>query len=210
MKATILLAGRLVPTESVRAQIAGSRIIAADGGIAHAKALGVTPDLWVGDFDSASPADISHHANVPRRSFPPAKDMTDGALAAEIAIEGGAMELIFVGAFGGRFDHAFANLAIMLPLAQRGITCVATSGDEEAVPILPGQTNLAYAAGTVVSLSPLIPLQGLSIGQARWPLASEDVPFGSTLTLSNVSEGDISITLEKGLALAVAQVTGHK
>ena len=48
----ILLGGDLVVTERLRQQIAGARILAADGGIRHAAALGVDPELWLGDFDS--------------------------------------------------------------------------------------------------------------------------------------------------------------
>ncbi|MGO6903043.1 thiamine diphosphokinase, partial [Rhizobium ruizarguesonis] len=46
---TILLGGELSLTERLRHAIAGSRFIAADGGMRHAAALGITPELWVGD-----------------------------------------------------------------------------------------------------------------------------------------------------------------
>lgn len=44
----ILLGGDLVVTERLKRQIAGARVLAADGGIRHAEALGVEPELWLG------------------------------------------------------------------------------------------------------------------------------------------------------------------
>ena len=50
---TVLLAGDITPTTRLAAQIAGTRIIAADSGMRHAAALRVVPELWLGDFDLA-------------------------------------------------------------------------------------------------------------------------------------------------------------
>ena len=49
----ILLGGDLVRTPRLDAQAAGARVIAADSGIRHAHARGVSPELWGGDFYSS-------------------------------------------------------------------------------------------------------------------------------------------------------------
>lgn len=44
---TILLNGDLFITDRLRNQIRNSRVIAADGGMRHAEALNVVPELWL-------------------------------------------------------------------------------------------------------------------------------------------------------------------
>lgn len=202
----ILLGGDLTVTPRVSALAAGARVIAADSGIRHAGALGVTPELWVGDFDSSSDADYAAYPNVPRETFPAAKDKTDGELAIDIAIRRGATRLIVVGAFGGpRADHAFLHLALAVRLAERGFEVTLTSGSQEGRPVVVGENRFDYPYGTLFSVLGFTDLSGLSIAGAEWPLDRIHMPFGSSLTISNKVRGDLAVTLASGRALLVAQ-----
>jgi thiamine pyrophosphokinase len=202
----ILLGGDLTVTRRVRALCDGARVIAADSGIRHAAALGVVPELWVGDFDSSSADDLAAHRDVPRRTFPAAKDMTDGELAVDIAIAGGATRLALLGAFGGmRTDHEFLHLSLAVRLAERGLDVTLSSGSQEGRPILPGRHDFDYAHGTLFSVLAFTDLDGLSIAGAEWPLDQVAMAFGSSLTISNRVTGPLSVSLERGRALLVAQ-----
>jgi len=202
---TLLLGGDLVRTPLLDRQVAGSRVIAADSGIRHATSLGVTPELWVGDFDSA-PADLpAALAAVPQRKFPADKDMTDGELAVAAALERGATSLVLAGAFGGaRADHGFLHMALALKLAEAGTATLLTSGAQEGVPLLPGRAGFDYAAGTLFSVLAFSGLSGLSVQGAKWPLSEVEVPFGSSLTLSNEVRGRLEIALARGRAMLLA------
>jgi thiamine pyrophosphokinase len=204
-KFTILLGGDLVRTPVLVDQVAGTRIIAADSGIRHAELLGLTPELWVGDFDSV-PDDLPHHLrSVPTQKFPAEKDKTDGELAIDIAREKGATELILAGAFGGlRADHAFLHLALAVRLAHVGISVMLTSGSQEGVPLLARSTQFDYAEGTMFSILGFSDLDGLTVEGASWPLRNIKVPFGSSLTISNVVAGKLRIELASGRALLIA------
>lgn len=201
---SILLGGALTPTARLRAQTAGSRVIAADGGMAHAAALGLVAELWVGDFDSASPALQARYRTVPRETHPADKDKSDGEIAVDAAIARGAAELILAGALGGQTDHALGNLALMLALARRGVRCFASSGDEEAHPLLPGRMQLDLPVGSRVSIIALADLGGLDFKGVRWPLDHAAISAGSTRTLSNVVTGGIEIGLRSGTGLVLA------
>lgn len=199
----ILLGGDVTPTARLKAQLQGARVIAADSGMAHAEVLGLVPELWVGDFDSAG-TELEHaYRDTPRQVFPAAKDATDGEIAIRSAIEKGASELVLVGAFGGQFDHAMAHATQLIGLAERGLKAFASSGDEEAWPLLSSLTLWQLAKGTRVSVVGLTAMKALSIIGVRWPLNKRDVAMGSTLTVSNEATGDVAITLERGRALVL-------
>ncbi|WP_223477321.1 thiamine diphosphokinase [Oricola indica] len=205
----ILLDGRLRPTARLRAQLEGCRVLAADGGIRHAESLGLTPEMWLGDFDSVDDDLSARHAGVPRDSHPAEKAVSDGNIAIRHALDQGAREIVVVGALGGeRSDHAFFNLAIATALAlqEPDLTIMLTSGDEEAIPLKPGQSLFPdWPHGTLFSVVGFTFMAGLTVKSAKWPLDSVNVPFGSTWTLSNVSGDDLEILLSEGSAAAIGR-----
>lgn len=201
----ILLGGELTPTDRLARQIAGARVIAADSGMAHARALGVEPELWVGDFDSTPPELERRFAAVPRQAYPSDKDLTDGEIAIDAALALGAGSLVLAGAFGGtRADHAYLHLAAGLRLAERGVATLLTDGRQEGCAVLPGVTEFGYAPGTLFSIACFSDLSGLSISGAKWPLDRVEVPFGSSLTLSNEVAGRLEVGLGAGRAMLIA------
>lgn len=207
----ILLGGDLVATPRLSRQLEGARIIAADSGMRHADALGLRPELWTGDFDSVEEGLRAFHADVPMEIFPPEKDQTDGEIAVQAALARGARELVLVGAFGGeRADHAYLHLAAALRLEEDGISCLLSSGVQEAKPLTPGKTAaFDYDDGTQFSVLAFSDLSGLTLSGAKWPLEDRFVPFGSSLTLSNEVRGTLSVRLAAGRALLLARPASY-
>lgn len=204
---SILLGGDITVTPALRASLAGTRAIAADGGIRHAAALRLAPELWVGDFDSVTEADVAANGHVERATFPPEKDQTDGELAIEAALERGATSLVLVGAFGGpRADHAYLHLAKAITLAESGVETLLVSGTQEGRPLLPDRHAFDYADGTLFSILAFSDLSGLTVTGAKWPLDAVEVAFGSSLTISNAVSGRLGIELASGRALLVAHL----
>ncbi|WP_102960207.1 thiamine diphosphokinase [Mangrovicella endophytica] len=203
----VLLAGPITATTALRATLTGARVIAADAGIRHAATLGLTPELWVGDFDSAGDdPEYAGFAGVPRQTFPRDKDQTDGELAIDIARERGASRLTLVGASGGpRSDHAFSHLVLALRHAEAGISVELFDGREHAWPLLPGRQRFPMDAGSQFSILKFTDLAGLSIRGARFPLEDAAIPFSSILTQSNEATGPVEVTLRSGRAILLAQ-----
>ncbi|MDC9701662.1 MAG: thiamine diphosphokinase [Alphaproteobacteria bacterium] len=205
-KYAILLGGPVALSDRLQRQVRGARFIAADSGISHAPLLNAVVELWVGDFDSVSPKLSVAHKNIERHIYPNDKEKTDGEIAIQEAIQKGAQHIIMVGGLGGASDHVLAHLTQMLALAESGITILATSGYEEAWPLLPGHTYLEIPAGTRLSIIGFTPLHDLSLSNLFWPLRKKDIPFGSTLTLSNKALGNVEITLKKGRGVIMASI----
>jgi thiamine pyrophosphokinase len=206
-KFVILLGGEVTLTARLRTQIAGATVIAADGGIAHAALLGVTPVLWVGDFDSSSEQHMRDFTQVEKQTHQVEKDATDGELAIAEAMRRGATELVLVGGFGGQFDHTLAHAGFVMGLARRGMSVFMTSGHEEAHALFEDLELPDVAVGTRLSIVPLADLKALTIAGVKWPLNRRDVPLGSALTLSNIVTGPVDIELRAGAALVIVYPT---
>jgi len=109
----------------------GDLVIAADGGYDTLRALGITPDLILGDMDSVS-ADA---ADTERLVYPVRKDETDSFLAYREGVRRGYSDFMLYGCVGGREDHTFANYALLVYARERGhkMTLVGRSSDTFAM-----------------------------------------------------------------------------
>lgn len=207
---TILLNGDLCVTKRLINQMKDSAVIAADGAMRYARPLGIVPELWVGDFDSADPDLMNQYVDVERRRFPVAKDKTDGELAVDFALQKGARNLVLCGALGGkRTDHALFHLTYAVALKEQGIDVLLTNGGEEGYAIIPGHYTFDLPEKTVFSIIGLTDLGALSIEGAKWPLDNKDVPFGSSLTVSNEVSGQLRLSLCQGKAILLATLPAN-
>jgi thiamine pyrophosphokinase len=202
-KYAILLGGDLTPTPRLKRQLDGARVIAADAGMEHAKALHLVPELWVGDFDSTSRELADHWHNVPKQKHSADKDASDGELAVSEALRRGATNLLLVGGFGGQLDHVLAHCGFLVALAKREVEALMTSGLEEARGLTSHLQFTDLKKGTRLSIMPMTDLVGLDISGVKWPLKNKTVKLGTAFTLANVVEGKVEINIKAGQALAL-------
>jgi thiamine pyrophosphokinase len=195
-------------------------VVAADRGALTAIALGLRPDIVVGDVDSLPAADAERlaAAGVPFARVPAEKDETDTELAILVAVERGADALSILGALGGpRVDHALANVALLAhpALAGRGavildgrsrIRLLAAGGEAPAALALPGRI------GDTVSLIPVGgPARGVVTRGLAYPLDGADLPAGPARGVSNARTAtDASVGIRGGLLLVVEIADGPR
>ena len=124
----------LIPAAALKLIQEDDYLVAADGGLRHVLALGLTPHLLIGDLDSASPEDVAklQSRGVTIQQFPPAKDETDIQLALQTVLENGYQHVILMAALGGRMDHALGNLSLLTNPAFRDVDVRLDDGRIEA------------------------------------------------------------------------------
>lgn len=178
--------------------------IAADGGTHHALALGITPQVVIGDLDSVS-ADELHRlaaAGAKILQYPRKKDFTDLELALQYAHAQAADQVVVLAALGARWDQTLANL--LLPAARPDLRVMLVDGPQEIHYFAGGETlEIHGQPGDTVSLIPLCEqARGVLTDGLEYPLNSETLYFGSTRGVSNVLLGEsASIYLEDGRLL---------
>lgn len=210
VRTALILAGGEPPLPRLRDDLVTGvdLVIAADGGLAHAAALGVTPDLIVGDMDSAAPELLGQHAEVERQTHPARKDQLDLELALDAAVARGATALRIAGAFGGRLDQSLAALLIAARRAAGGTQVSLHSGRDEVIVVAPGVSlQAATRVGATVSLLALGDGAVVSFSGVEYPLERAPLPYGTGLGVSNVALGaEVSLSVHGGV---VALLLAH-
>ncbi len=91
---------------------------ACDGGYRLFLRSGFEPDLFVGDFDTLGKEELKDvKAKV---VLPVRKDDTDTFYTVKMLLEKGYDSFDFYGCLGGKIDHTFANVSLLLHLLNHG------------------------------------------------------------------------------------------
>lgn len=178
-------------------------IICADGGMDLLAKINLTPDLIVGDFDSASSPNL--FPNVDRICLQVRKDDTDTMHCVETALQRGFENFLFLGATGGRIDHTLANLSILLYLARRSCTGIISDRYNDIFLLHSGVNNIHTEIGTTVSIMPFASDHAvLSYKGMSYPLECRKVTAEYPYTISNITvDSDAQIILHEGQALCI-------
>ena len=206
-----LLAGSapICDPEFIRRELGRGRwlVIAANGGRRHLDALGIPPDVAIGDFDSA-PARPRGAAARRELKYPREKDETDLELAFAHAFGPGRVEQVTViGALGARFDHTLTNLNLGARWARRGFGVTFLDGTMR-VRFATAARPLALARQSEFDTVSLIPhsaaVRGITTRGLAYPLVDDVLRRDRGRGVSNFLTGrQGEIRLGSGLLMVI-------
>ena len=193
MKAFVYAGGRIFPEGIADSPAAGDLTVAADSGWKNAQALGVTPALLVGDFDSLGEPDVPAETEILR--VPAEKDDTDTQLAVRTAVARGAKELILIAGMSGRVDHTLSTLALLEELHTRGVRAVLTDGKnrvrylENDSLLLLREKRFRYLSLIAVTEK----VRGVMLEGCKYPLKNATLLRRDQYAVSNEIEGNAAL-----------------
>lgn len=175
-------------------------VIAVDGGYAHLEALGVRPDMALGDFDSLGYVPTCQR--VVR--FPRQKNASDLELALDRARTMRFADVYVYGALGGRIDFQLSNLQAAAKYSEGGL-CVTLVGDDTAIRALTGPDVLdlpLLERGTVSVVSMSDCCTGMIERGMVYSLDDEPLTNRESRGISNELKGvPASVAVESGTVL---------
>lgn len=205
MRAVLVCNGSIDNYDNIKEYIQQSDyIISVDGGARHLRRMGISPNILIGDFDSAASEDLQFFINksIEVYQFPIEKDMTDSELAIEKAIEIGADELVFIGALGSRIDHSLANILLLKKILDMGVkACIINENNE--LHMYNNTFSIAKKRGYKLSLIPISEkVIGVSTKGLKYKLNDATMTFGTTWGVSNEFEEEVAlVTIKEGILL---------
>lgn len=205
----VVMAGGAVPPAGLASLLAPNRctVIAADSGWDAARAIGLVPEVVIGDLDSISTEGLAEARSLGATIIvhPPDKDSTDTELAVEHAVSTGADHVTVV-LGGDRIDHLLGALHVLADPTRTSIHLDGFVGGDRVTRVVAGRdTTIITAPGRTVSLVPVGGDAAVhSTAGLRWQLCDEVLAAHSSRGVSNVATHDrVVISLRSGTLLVI-------
>lgn len=162
-----------------------------DRGVYLLLKFGITPVLTYGDFDSVTREERDFiDSKLEIRAVKPEKDETDLELALLDVKSKGYTSIDVYGATGGRIDHLFGNVHMLMQEALKALT-IRLIDCTNIVQVLDAGNHTVQRYGDMkyVSFIPVHEGTVLTLESFKYPLSEKHLEISSTLTISNEFDG---------------------
>ncbi|HVZ38876.1 MAG TPA: thiamine diphosphokinase [Candidatus Kapabacteria bacterium] len=199
----LVAAAGVLPSPLLAARLAREHalVVGTDGAAAQLLAMGVHPDVVIGDMDSVG--DAAERLELTGTIFVhrPSQEENDLEKAMTWLAARGMMQATVIGAGGGMIDHALNNFSV---LARHAATMrIAIRDDASYGYFVHDHLRIRTHPGDRVSLIPLASAR-LTTHGVQWELDGEELRLGGREGASNrATAEELSITVHEGMLLVV-------
>lgn len=185
------------------------RILAADSGMNALYAAAVTPDIIIGDFDSADKkilAFFQQNKEIDFCTLNPEKDDTDTEFAIRESIRRGADSITIIGGTGTRLDHVLGNISLLGIGLEEGVRMELLDAHNRICMIDHSVTlKKKEQYGNYLSLIPYNGnVTGVALKGLKYPLHDYTMGGFNSLGISNeIVDDEASIELTSGQLLVI-------
>ena len=185
------------------------RILAADSGMNALYAAAVTPDIIIGDFDSADKkilAFFQQNKEIDFCTLNPEKDDTDTEFAIRESIRRGADSITIIGGTGTRLDHVLGNISLLGIGLEEGVRMELLDAHNRICMIDHSVTlKKKEQYGNYLSLIPYNGnVTGVTLKGLKYPLHDYTMGGFNSLGISNeIVDDEASIELTSGQLLVI-------
>ena len=185
------------------------RILAADSGMNALYAAAVTPDIIIGDFDSADKkilAFFQQNKEIDFCTLTPEKDDTDTEFAIRESIRRGADSITIIGGTGTRLDHVLGNISLLGIGLEEGVRMELLDAHNRICMINHSVTlKKKEQYGNYLSLIPYNGnVTGVTLKGLKYPLHDYTMGGFNSLGISNeIVDDEASIELTSGQLLVI-------
>ena len=185
------------------------RILAADSGMNALYAAAVTPDIIIGDFDSADKkilAFFQQNKAIDFCTLNPEKDDTDTEFAIRESIRRGADSITIIGGTGTRLDHVLGNISLLGIGLEEGVRMELLDAHNRICMIDHSVTlKKKEQYGNYLSLIPYNGnVTGVTLKGLKYPLHDYTMGGFNSLGISNeIVDDEASIELTSGQLLVI-------
>lgn len=184
------------------------RWVGVDRGVYTLLKNGITPEQGFGDFDSVTSSErewMESH-NLSFNVYPSEKDHTDLELALDWAIDQQPREIILFGVTGGRLDHSWMNVQMLIKGLKTGVSVKLEDRQNRLQLKSPGHYSIKkearYPYASFLSFTPEV--KGLTLEGFKFPLTDKVLEWGSSLCISNeLVEENGSYSFTEGILMVV-------
>lgn len=184
--------------------------VGVDRGVYHLLKRNITPAIAFGDFDSVSSEELKFiEDNVTElKKYQPEKDETDMELALNWALKQHPSIIRIFGATGGRLDHLFANVHLLLnPLKEKNEVDLFLIDRYNIIFIKEAGSYTIEKMNTkkYISFVPLtLNIRNLTLEGFKFPLENRHISIGSTLCISNELINDYgTFSFSEGILIVI-------